>query len=553
MNHDVFISYSSKEKSVADGVCHFLESNGVKCWIAPRDIPASSDYGDLIDEAIKSCRVVVLVYSQYSFLSKWVKGEINVAFDEGKPIAPFRIDETAVKGAFRVMLQQLHWIDAFPSYSDRLPDLLQSICGIIGRDVPEQIAGIQQEEKVQTTIADEQLGEEKQAVEAKEYFLKVRCNLDCRLFIDGEERETVKAGSITKLPLHQGEYVVQVTSLDGLDTIEQEFVMPAADKLLRFDLMALQKERLAVEQQLKDEADRKAKEEANRKAKEEADRKAKEEADRKAKEEADRKAKEEADRKAKEEADRKAKEEADRKAKEETERKAKEEADRKAKEEADCKAKAVTADKGSAKGKTKEKEDDKYIVVGTGKNVLEEEDVPRNATHVRIADGMKKIDISAFIDCKSLVSVIIPKSVTSIDDFAFQGCRSLASVVIPQGVTSIGEGVFCFCESLTSVVIPQGVTIIKDDSFEYCKSLTSVVIPEGVVNIGESAFFGCYSLKTVVIPKSVEKIGQGAFCLCRELKSVHLLNPDSKYRKRGGLIFNNPTFDDHTEIIKGKM
>lgn len=425
MNHDVFISYSSKEKNIADGVCHFLESNGVKCWIAPRDIQASSDYGDLIDEAIKSCRVVVLVYSHYSFLSKWVKGEINVAFDEGKPIAPFRIDETAVKGAFRVMLQQLHWIDAFPSYSDRLPDLLQSICGIIGRDVPEQIVGIQQEEKVQTTIADEQLGEEKQDVEAKEYFLKVRCNLDCRLFIDGEERETVKAGSITKLPLHQGEYVVQVTSLDGLDTIEQEFVMPAADKLLRFDLMALQKERLAVEQQLREEADRKAK--------------------------------------------------------------------------------AVVDDKGGAKGKTKEKEEDEYFVVGIGKKVLEVLDVPRNATHVRIADGMKKIDISAFIDCKSLVSVIIPKSVTSIDDFAFLGCESLASVVIPEGVTSIG----CF------------------------------------------AFFKCRTLTSVVIPKSVEKIGGGAFSLCKNLKSVHLLNPDTKFRKYRGLIFDNSTFDDHTEIIKG--
>ena len=504
MNHDVFISYSSKEKNIADGVCHFLESNGVKCWIAPRDIPASSDYGDLIDEAIKSCRVVVLVYSQYSFLSKWVKGEINVAFDEGKPIAPFRIDETAIKGAFRVMLQQLHWIDAFPSYSDRLPDLLQSICGIIGRDVPEQIVGIQQEEKAQTTIADDQPGEEKQAVEAKEYFLKVRCNLDCRLFIDGEERETVKAGSITKLPLHQGEYVVQVTSLDGLDTIEQEFVMPAADKLLRFDLMALQKERLAVEQQLREEADRKAKEEANRKAKEEADRKAKKEADRKAKEEADRK------------------------------------------------AKAVVDDKGGAKGKTKEKEEDEYIVVGIGKEVLGEEDVPRNATHVRIADGVETIGIGAFYQCEALASVIIPKSVTSIDDCAFSGCELLASVVIPKGVTRIGKCAFYECRSLASVVIPQGVTSIGNWAFNGCSNLTSVVIPEGVTSIGYYAFFKCRTLTSVVIPKSVEKIEGGAFCLCENLKTVHLLNPKTKYRKHVGLFNNdNPTFDDHTEIIKG--
>lgn len=288
MNHDVFISYSSKEKSVADGVCHYLEDNGVKCWMAPRDIPVGTDYGDLIDEAIKSCRVVVLVYSQHSFISKWVKGEINVAFDEGKPIAPFRIDETGIKGAFRVMLNQMHWIDAYPSYADRLPDLLRSICGFIGREVPDPHLTI--------AVAEE---EPKDATESEEHFLKVRCTLDCRLFVDREERATLKAGDITKVPLHQGEYLVQVTSLDGLDTIEQELNMPAADKLLLLDLLALQKERLAVEQQLtEDAAARKAQAEAERKTKEEAERKAKEEEARKAREEAERRERKEIERKA---------------------------------------------------------------------------------------------------------------------------------------------------------------------------------------------------------------------------------------------------------------
>lgn len=133
MNHDIFISYSSKQKSIADGVCHYLEENGFKCWMAPRDITVGSEYGDLIEEAIKSCRVVVLVFSKAASISKWVKGEINVAFTEDKPILPFRIDETEIKGSFRVMLNQMHWIDAFPQYADRLPDLLNSVCGFLGR------------------------------------------------------------------------------------------------------------------------------------------------------------------------------------------------------------------------------------------------------------------------------------------------------------------------------------------------------------------------------------------------------------------------------------
>ena len=141
MNHDIFISYSSKQKSIADGVCHYLEENGFKCWMAPRDIPVGSDYGDLIEDAIKTSKVVILVFSEAASISKWVKGEINVAFTEDKPILPFRVDETEIKGGFRVMLNQMHWIDAFPHYADRLPDLLSSICGLLGRQARKNVAG----------------------------------------------------------------------------------------------------------------------------------------------------------------------------------------------------------------------------------------------------------------------------------------------------------------------------------------------------------------------------------------------------------------------------
>ena len=44
MANDVFISYSSTDKAAADAVCATLESRGIGCWIAPRDILPGEDY-----------------------------------------------------------------------------------------------------------------------------------------------------------------------------------------------------------------------------------------------------------------------------------------------------------------------------------------------------------------------------------------------------------------------------------------------------------------------------------------------------------------------------
>lgn len=142
MTHDVFISYSSKNKTAADAICHVLEENGIKCWMAPRDIPAGSEYGDMIDEAIKSSSIIVVVFSQKAAESPWVKGELNIAFEEQKTIIPFRIDSTPLKGQNRVILNQKHWIDAFPDYEDKFSDLVDAVLHALGRDSSEKRAHI---------------------------------------------------------------------------------------------------------------------------------------------------------------------------------------------------------------------------------------------------------------------------------------------------------------------------------------------------------------------------------------------------------------------------
>ena len=127
---------------------------------------------------------------------------------------------------------------------------------------------------------------------------------------------------------------------------------------------------------------------------------------------------------------------------------------------------------------------------------------------------LHNIGSSAFEECSTLKSIIIPDGVIRIGASAFRDCTSLTSVTIGNGVTSIGSGAFSGCISLASVTIPDSVTSIGDYAFEDCTSLTSVTIGNGVTSIGSGAFSGCISLASVTIPDSVTTIGKDTFYNC---------------------------------------
>ena len=63
MPHDVFLSYASTDRPAADAICAALEARGIRCWIAPRDVPAGADWGEAILTAIGRAHAMVLVLS----------------------------------------------------------------------------------------------------------------------------------------------------------------------------------------------------------------------------------------------------------------------------------------------------------------------------------------------------------------------------------------------------------------------------------------------------------------------------------------------------------
>ena len=129
---------------------------------------------------------------------------------------------------------------------------------------------------------------------------------------------------------------------------------------------------------------------------------------------------------------------------------------------------------------------------------------------------------SAFTECTSLTSIVIPSSVTSIGNWAFMYCSSLTRLNIPSGVTRIGSSTFAYCSSLTSITIPDTVTNIDVNAFSRCSSLTNIVIPDSVTNIGSFAFMSCTSLTSCTIGSGATSIGSDAFIGCSSLISVSI-------------------------------
>jgi TIR domain/Bacterial SH3 domain len=134
MAHDVFISHSSKDKLYADAVCARLESDGIRCWIAPRDILPGMSWGSSIIDAIEGAQLMVLVFSANANSSPQIEREVERALNHELTVVPLRIEQVAPGKNLEYFLGTPHWLDAVtPPFEQHLEYIAQTIKVLLER------------------------------------------------------------------------------------------------------------------------------------------------------------------------------------------------------------------------------------------------------------------------------------------------------------------------------------------------------------------------------------------------------------------------------------
>lgn len=123
---DIFISYSSTDKEIAEDIADTLSRNGWDCFMAHRDIHAGEEYAERIVDAIDHAQMVVLIMSKMANDSQHVMREVERAVSCNLPIIVYFLEEVTLSKSMEYFVKTQQWI---------WPDTFQKeklLCGVQG-------------------------------------------------------------------------------------------------------------------------------------------------------------------------------------------------------------------------------------------------------------------------------------------------------------------------------------------------------------------------------------------------------------------------------------
>lgn len=140
MSAPVFISYSSKDRDIAETICRALEIRGLKCWISSRDVHAGENFQEAIVQALRAARVMLLVFTGNANNSEEVKKEVALAGHHRVTVVPVRVEDVVPSDAFAYEFATRQWIDLFKNWEQEIERLSARIRTILETVTPQEAA-----------------------------------------------------------------------------------------------------------------------------------------------------------------------------------------------------------------------------------------------------------------------------------------------------------------------------------------------------------------------------------------------------------------------------
>lgn len=127
MMHDVFVSFKSEDKEIAEKICDDLGAKNVSCWISSRGIRGGQNYQEEIVKALLGSSVMVLVFSSAADKSDEIAKELSLASKYKKFVIPVRIEDFKPGIKYEYEMATRQYIDLFDNWEKKIDQLSTDI------------------------------------------------------------------------------------------------------------------------------------------------------------------------------------------------------------------------------------------------------------------------------------------------------------------------------------------------------------------------------------------------------------------------------------------
>ena len=127
MNFDVFVSFKSEDRDLAEKICDDLGAKNLNCWISSRGIRGGQNYQEEIVKALLGSSVMVLVFSSAADKSDEIAKELSLASKYKKFVIPVRIEDFKPGMKYEYEMATRQYIDLFDNWEKKIDQLSTDI------------------------------------------------------------------------------------------------------------------------------------------------------------------------------------------------------------------------------------------------------------------------------------------------------------------------------------------------------------------------------------------------------------------------------------------